>query len=223
MRNISKQLCGFVCVLVLAIFISEGFEVQAKESSRWNALLSKYQEQDNVDCLIFVKYKGSSKADFCMYRKTKSGTWNCVVKCDAYVGQNGINKSREGDRKTPTGIYNITMGMGLKKNPGTAVRYKKINRHLYWSARKKDYNTLVDSRKAPGVYGEHLVEYKPYYNYALVLDYNRKCIYKKGSAIFLHCAAYKQYTQGCIAIKEKYMKRVMKKVTRNTKICIYRR
>lgn len=58
-------------------------------------------------------------------------------------------------------------------------------------------------------------------NYALAIDYNKKCIYKKGAAIFLHCTGSNPYTGGCVAVKEKYMKKIMKTVDKNAKICIY--
>ena len=70
--------------------------------------------------------------------------------------------------------------------------------------------------------GEHLIDYDPQYNYALALDYNKKCIYLKGSAIFLHCFGNHTYTEGCIAVSEKDMKKILRNTTTHTKICIYR-
>ena len=32
-----------------------------------------------------------------------------------------------------------------------------------------------------------MIEYDPWYDYGLALDYNKKGKYLKGSAIFLHC------------------------------------
>lgn len=218
--------------LLISILLAAGstmfFSLEAKAitssgdnaGKRWRRIFVKYQNDKNVDRLIFVKYKGGSKAGFYMYKKTNN-SWKRIIKCFAYVGKNGINKKRAGDYRTPTGTYQITMGFGIKKNPGTKITYKKLNKYLYWSARKKDYNQLVDIRKSPGVYGEHLIHYKPQYNYALAMDFNKKGIYPKGSAIFLHCTGKNKYTAGCIAIKEKYMKKVLKNVTKHTKICIY--
>lgn len=195
---------------------------EVNAATRWQQLLEKYENNSTVDHLIFIKYKNKANAEFNMYEKTDTG-WKRIIKCNAYVGKKGIDKKRAGDLKTPTGTYNITLGFGLKSNPGTQITYKKINKYMYWSARKKDYNQLVDCRKSPGVYGEHLIEYKPHYNYALAMDFNKKGVYSKGSAIFLHCTGKNNYTHGCIAIKEKYMKKVMKNVTNKTKICIYKK
>ena len=81
---------------------------------------------------------------------------------------------------------------------------------------------MIDIRKVKASRsGEHLLDYKPHYNYALAIDYNKNCVYKKGSAIFLHCTGSNPYTGGCVAVKQKYMKKIMQTVDKNAKICIY--
>ena len=156
-----------------------------------------------------------------MYKKV-NGKFKKVFACASYVGKNGINKKREGDKKTPTGTYGFTKAFGIKSNPGSKIKYIKLNSYLYWSADRKYYNQMIDIRKVKASRaGEHLIRYRPHYNYALAIDYNKKCIYKKGAAIFLHCTGSNPYTGGCVAVKEKYMKKIMKTVDKNAKICIY--
>ncbi|MBR5047981.1 MAG: L,D-transpeptidase family protein, partial [Eubacterium sp.] len=210
-----------LCVLALCLLPSA--RVRAGESGRWEKLKEKYAADQDVDRLLFVKYKGNSRARFLMYTKTDDNRWEKLISCDAFVGRRGINKKREGDRKTPTGTFGFTRAFGIKKNPGTSLDYLRVSRYHYWSSRKKDYNRLVDSRKAKGVYGEQLIRYKPQYNYAINIDFNPKNTYGKGSAIFLHCTGSHRYTLGCVAIPEKYMKKVLKNATEHMKICIYRK
>lgn len=193
----------------------------AVKKDKWTTLLQKYEKNKKVNQLIFVKYKGKSKANVILYKKA-NGKFKKVFTCASYVGKNGINKKREGDSKTPTGIYGFTKAFGIKKNPKSKIKYTKLNKYYYWSGDKKYYNQMIDIRKVKASRsGEHLIEYNPEYNYALALDYNKKCVYKKGSAIFLHCTGKKKYTAGCIAVKEKYMKKIMQTVDKNAKICIY--
>lgn len=206
-------LCFLLCMLLLPC-------VHIKAVTKWQQIKADYENDEEVDHLIFVKYKKKAKADIYFYEKTENG-WNKVFQCAGIVGMNGIDKEREGDMKTPTGTYNITLAMGIKENPGTQMDYIQIDKRMYWSARKKDYNQLVIRKKATWIRGEHLIGYAPYYNYLLAMDFNKEGEYKKGSAIFLHCMGKPKYTHGCIAIKEKYMKRLMKRVTTKTKICIY--
>ena len=193
----------------------------AVKKNRWTRLIQKYEKSEKVNQLIFVKYKGNSKADIILYKKV-NGKFKKVFACAGYVGKNGINKQREGDKKTPTGTYGFTKAFGIKSNPGSEIKYIKLNSYLYWSADRKYYNQMIDIRKVKASRaGEHLIRYRPHYNYALAIDYNKKCIYKKGAAIFLHCTGSNPYTGGCVAVKEKYMKKIMKTVDKNAKICIY--
>lgn len=129
---------------------------------------------------------------------------------------------KEGDRKTPAGVFGFTKAFGIKDNPGAKLPYTKLNPYLYWCGDKQWYNTLVDVRETPHeCSGEHLISYVPHYNYVLAIDYNPECIFGKGSAIFLHCTGSNPYTGGCVAVNESNMIRIMQTVDKGAKICIY--
>ena len=188
-----------------------------------------------------MKYKSGSKASLEIWKKvpdkettstdqtenTIEYSWKKILSCKACVGEKGIYKKKEGDLKTPVGIFNITMAFGRKKSPGTSgISYIKLNKYHYWSAEKATYNTFVDVRQLgrKRVKGEHLIKYNPWYNYSLAMDFNKKCVYRKGSGIFLHCdGGGRTNTLGCVAVSEKNMKKIVKNTTLNTKICIYRK
>ena len=226
----SRKLTGiFLLLLLLSFGFSGVMSVHAKPASqkKWNSLLKKYRGKANTDRLIFVQYKGGSNCRVRMYKKTEAddGTvrWEKILNCKGYVGQNGIGKKRQGDRKTPKGVYWITGAFGILDDPGTQIPYTKLNRYLYWSGEAGTYNTMVDSRQlgyAPSG-SEHLISYKPHYNYALVIGYNTKNIVGKGSAIFMHCTGPNPYTAGCVAVPEEKMREVILVVTGKTRICIY--
>lgn len=246
-------LSNMVCMRAEAKKKTPDYSKKIYDKTRWKAIQKDYLNS-STDRLIFVKYKKGSKAIVEMWEKIEKennshanepvktsdemGTnaqnadncgekaWKKIISCNAYVGKNGINKVRQGDRKTPVGIYNITMAFGRKKSPGTAgISYTKLNKYHYWSTEKETYNTFVDVRKLKRkqMNGEHLITYNPWYNYSLALDYNKKCTYLKGSGIFLHCVGGgRTYTAGCIAVSEKNMKKIVRNTTKNTKICIYK-
>ncbi|SCG89977.1 Uncharacterized protein conserved in bacteria [uncultured Clostridium sp.] len=89
---------------------------------------------------------------------------------------------KEGDRKTPAGVFGFTKAFGIKDNPGAKLPYTKLNPYLYWCGDKQWYNTLVDVRETPHeCSGEHLISYVPHYNYVLAIDYNPECTFGKGS------------------------------------------
>lgn len=203
--------------------------------NKWSDLQDKYLPKDKVQQLIFVKYLGNSQATLLLYTKvtpdadpsdSKSASadpyWKKVLSCDAYVGQNGIDKKKEGDRRTPTGSFTITHAFGVKKDPGSRMDYLKLKDHHYWCGDREHYNQLIDIRKDPhDCRGEHLISYTKQYAYAMALNYNKKCTYGKGSAIFLHCFGYNPYTLGCVAVSRENMKTILKTCGDNTKICIY--
>lgn len=193
----------------------------ATKTTKWQKLLARYKNSTTVNQLVFVKYEGGTRATVELYNRV-NGSLKRVFSCPGYVGNNGINKVREGDRKTPTGTFGFTKAFGIKSNPGSKIPYTKLNKYLYWCGDKKYYNTMVDVRiKKHNCVGEHLITYNPHYNYALAIDYNPEHTYKKGSAIFLHCTGSNPYTGGCVAVSERYMKKIMQTVDQNAKICIY--
>ena len=164
----------FMCILIAGSIL--GSYQNAKNVSaadRWQKLFDKYRYDKNVNRLIFVKYISGSDAELIMYRK-KGNIWIRILDCPALVGENGIDKKREGDRKTPTGNFTPTIAFGLRKNPGTGLHYKKINKYLYWSGDEEKFREYSfkdqNSRKEFETFCESLVEKGSPENRALSYD-----------------------------------------------------
>lgn len=238
------EIRGIICPILAS---AKDYGKAKDNRTRWDDIKHNYRNT-KTDRLIFVKYKGKTSAALEMWEKVSAvkapspdmadGTalsedegitaaWKKIVSCKAYVGANGLGKKREGDKKTPVGIYNVTMAFGRKRSPGTAgISYTKLNKYHYWSSERDSYNRFVDVRtqNRTRMDGEHLISCDPWYNYALALDYNRRCVYPKGSAIFLHCFGGKNaYTMGCIVVSEESMKQIVRHTTEHTKICIFKK
>ena len=133
-----------------------------------NEILNKYKDDKKVKQLICVQYVSDSNAIFKMYvkdKKQKNG-WNLIVATDAFVGKNGIGKQKEGDLQTPFGVFNITKAFGIKKNPGTKLKYINVTDNIYACDEDcKYYNQIIDSKKTKHqCKGEHLIQYCPQYN-----------------------------------------------------------
>ena len=159
-----------------------------------------------------------------MLTKNPEESWELALQCQAYLGKNGIDKTREGDRRTPTGDYGFLMAFGAKENPGSIIPYTKLTNTMYLCGDKEYYNQFIDVSKINHTCSgnsEHLLSYIPQYNYALFLDYNKEHTYGKGSAIFLHCFGNYPFTLGCISIAEENMVKVLRTVDANARICIY--
>jgi L,D-peptidoglycan transpeptidase YkuD (ErfK/YbiS/YcfS/YnhG family) len=160
-----------------------------------------------------------------MYVKDKKqkNIWTLILTTNAFIGKNGIVKQKEGDSKTPIGIFNITKAFGIKENPGTELKYIKVTENLYACDENcKYYNQIIDSKKVKHqCKGAHLIDYSPQYNYGLCINFNSENIYPKGSNIFIHVKGRKNYTAGCIAVDEESMITILKNATTKTKVYIY--
>lgn len=228
-REVMKK--QLICALIIAVFCVTALAVVpnldpafAAKPTKWTNLQKKYQKDPKVKELVFVKYNGRNKTYLYMYKKNKKNQWKKVLSCKAYVGQYGINKVREGDRRTPTGDFPLEQPFGILKNPGSIMPYTQVNQYLYWCGDRSHYNKMVDIRTYPHkCRGEHLKDYPKQYAYAMNIGYNPKGEWGKGSAIFLHCFGYARYTLGCVAVSQKNMKKILKTVEPGSRICIYKK
>lgn len=198
-----------------------GYGIRGEQCDTWEWLLNKYQDDDSTRQLLFIQYTGGSSAQAVYYSKSGS-SWKKVFTGTADVGSNGIDKAKEGDRKTPTGTFAMTGGFGIASDPGARMDYLKVNKYHYWCGDDSYYNTLIDIRKkSHSCLGEHLIDYKGVYDYGMFLNYNPQCIVGKGSAIFLHCKGNTGSTGGCIAVSRSNMIKILQTAQTGAKICIY--
>lgn len=166
---------------------------------------------------------GEKNAELYFYEQTKQGTWSLNFSCLGQIGKNGIGKEREGDLKTPRGFFSPLFAFGIADNPGTQLPYKKVNASLYWvdDSRSKYYNRMVSVKEIEKdwKHAEDLIKEWDSYQYAIVLDYNHRCVPEAGSAIFIHCLPTKG--AGCIAIEEAFMKKLLKRANTSMIIAIF--
>ena len=141
--------------------------------------------------------------------------WTQIINTSGNIGNNGLGKTKEGDKKTPRGIYGFTMAFGAKENPGTKLNYVQVNQNNFWvdDSNSVYYNKMVDVTTVQKDWNsaEKLYINGKSYNYALATSYNLDCVPGKGSAIFVHCLPTAGY--GCIAIPEDQMKLLLTKVS----------
>ena len=149
---------------------------------------------------------------------------NYKIRCA--VGKRGVGKKKkEGDFITPLGNYRIKKVFFRKdrlKNLKTKIQKFEINKNMGWcnDPLSSSYNKLI---KYPFNFSsEKLYRNDNIYDIIIVINYNINPIIKnKGSAIFIHIAKknYKK-TEGCVAIKKRDMKKLLKMISNSTKILI---
>ena len=203
--------------LLVKVKVTADQQVQQSEAAKLDCA-------DETSQIVLVDYESGSKATLSVHEK-KNGVWTELASCRAYLGSKGIGKTKEGDKKTPTGTFNLTQPFGIKADPGANMAYTKVTKYHYWcgTSSSEYYNRLVDMRKVDRKYtssDEHLISYGSVYNYCMFIDYNAQGVAGKGSCIFLHCTGKNKYTAGCIAVSESMMKKIIQWAKPGAKIVI---
>lgn len=175
--------------------------------------VAKYTDQ------IIVVAVSDDGARLCFYERAteKKETWRLVLETEAMIGKNGLGKTKEGDGKTPVGVFRFTKAFGILENPGTKMEYMKVDERHYWvdDSDSKYYNQFIsiDAVSPDWESAEHICDYGESYHYVLATSYNSDRIPGVGSAVFLHCTSEDAgATAGCIAIPEVYMREVIEHV-----------
>ena len=143
------------------------------------------------------------------------------------VGKNGISKQKkEGDKKTPKGIFMIDSLYYRKdrlKKPSTALKCIEIKKNMGWCDdvnNPKKYNKLIKINKS--IKFEKLRRTDHKYDLLLPIKYNfKKPVIGLGSCIFMHLTKNYQPTAGCIALQKKDFLIMLRLIKKNTKIKIY--
>ena len=157
----------------------------------------------------------------------REGVWQEVFSASAFVGKAGIVAAadkREGDGKTPAGVYALGRAFGVLDDPGSRIPYTKLRPGDCWvdDPQSRHYNTWVraDAPDKDWRSAENLAREKIAYAHALVIEYNtRPIVPGAGSAIFLHCATGRA-TAGCVSVSESAMKKALAFAGPGTRIVI---
>jgi L,D-peptidoglycan transpeptidase YkuD (ErfK/YbiS/YcfS/YnhG family) len=126
----------------------------------------------------------------------------------AVAGSNGLapaGEKREGDGRTPSGVFTLERGFGYEPFP-TKLPYLVLTPEMIWidDPRSGRYNTLAEKREGEGLSYEIMRRADDLYKYGIVVEYNTSgTIPGAGSAIFFHIwRSPATPTAGCIAVAE---------------------
>ena len=148
-----------------------------------------------------------------------------IFKC--CVGKKGTtNNKREGDKKTPKGIFeieNLYFRKDRKKKPHTQLKCINIKKDMGWCNDVRFFNKYNKLFKIEKKIKHEKLKRRDYkYDYLIPIKYNfKKPIAGLGSCIFLHITRDYKPTAGCIALNENDFLIMLKIIKKNTKIKIY--
>jgi L,D-peptidoglycan transpeptidase YkuD (ErfK/YbiS/YcfS/YnhG family) len=159
--------------------------------------------------IVVVKFLGGIKAKVTLCQK-QGTSWKSVFSSPfrAVIGKNGLaslGKKKEGDLKTPAGLYPIGEAFGMQPLAlKMDYKYLTADDKFIDDVNNKQYNSWVNGPTDAKSYESMLIE--PY-TFGAVINYNMNpTVAGAGSAIFIHLwRSPHSSTNGCIALDKKQL------------------
>jgi L,D-peptidoglycan transpeptidase YkuD (ErfK/YbiS/YcfS/YnhG family) len=177
----------------------------------------------------------SSHARLRAYERSADGTWTRRFgPVPARLGRNGFapaDRRRQGTRTTPAGTFALPWAFGTRPDPGTLLRYRRVDATDWWPYDPRDpatYNVWQPRRTRTSdwrtSWAEDLSSYGRQYRYAAVVDFNlpggvradggerrarRPADTRRGGGIFLHVER-PGATTGCVSVAQRDMKALLR-------------
>jgi L,D-peptidoglycan transpeptidase YkuD (ErfK/YbiS/YcfS/YnhG family) len=148
---------------------------------------------------------GTSSATVTAYERDASGWKQVFGPWFAYIGRNGVAPSgakREGDGRTPSGVYGFDFMFGVNADPGVHYPFRRVTgSNIVWDddPSSTSYNEWIDTDAQPAGADPEPMYNTPSYFYGAVIAYNDARTPGLGSAIFLH-VSHGSSTAGCVAL-----------------------
>jgi L,D-peptidoglycan transpeptidase YkuD (ErfK/YbiS/YcfS/YnhG family) len=148
---------------------------------------------------------GTSYATLTAFERDGNGWRQVFGPWSAYVGRNGVapyGDKREGDGRTPSGVYGFDFMFGIYGDPGTHYPYRAVTgANIVWDddSNSANYNRWIDTNTASAGVNPEPMYNSPSYDYGAVIAYNTARTPGLGSAIFLH-VSHGSSTAGCVAL-----------------------
>lgn len=213
--KIKKSLkIALLFLLLLTIFSLEGC-VFAPFAAKFNAgdfLISRGNKIGQSSQILLAQDNS-----FLFFTRTKlyamekrENKWQMAFEpFDAVIGTNGFapeGEKREGDGRTPSGIYPLKMTFGYDAAIGTKMPYRQALNDDVWvdDPSSGDYNRWVKKSATLAASYEMMKREDNLYKQGVIIEYNTDPVIKgNGSAIFLHIWKGEGIpTAGCVAVSE---------------------
>jgi L,D-peptidoglycan transpeptidase YkuD (ErfK/YbiS/YcfS/YnhG family) len=214
-RNIAGITCWVFCnylfFLSLITFLTFA-EISAAFAIDTNTIfaLLKNIPDESSQILLVTNSNPSSFAVKIYVLAKQNGKWeNALKPINGVIGKNSfaeLGKKREGDGRTPSGIFSIERTFGYAESISTKMPYRQALPDDLWidDVNAGDYNRWAKAGETRAKSYEGMKRDDNLYKYGIVIEYNTNPVVKGyGSAIFFHVwAAEEKPTAGCVAVEE---------------------
>jgi L,D-peptidoglycan transpeptidase YkuD (ErfK/YbiS/YcfS/YnhG family) len=133
------------------------------------------------------------------------------------IGKNGFAppaEKREGDGRTPSGIFLLGTVFGYESSFPTKMPYRQATNEDIWvdDINADDYNRWVKRRATRASSFEKMRRSDNLYKYGIVVEYNMNPIVKGyGSAIFIHVwRGQGRPTEGCVGMSQEDIVKIIR-------------
>jgi D-alanyl-D-alanine dipeptidase len=134
------------------------------------------------------------------------------------VGRNGLaaeGQKREGDGKSPSGVFPLGTAFGFAAAADLAVPYRQLRdaTECVDDSASRYYNEVVDRDNIPTVdwSSSEKMRQVDQYRWGMVVNYNTPPERNRGSCIFLHIwSGPSSTTAGCTAMKQEDLETLLK-------------
>jgi L,D-peptidoglycan transpeptidase YkuD (ErfK/YbiS/YcfS/YnhG family) len=214
----------FVFIMALFLILFSSTIYSAKESgplADLSPFIKKFIAHPTTligesEQLIFANNRDASSFRVTIHALERSkGVWHLVFPAFAgSIGEKGfaaINHKREGDGKSPSGIFPLGIAFGYDPSVATKMPYRQATDDDFWvdDVNSEDYNKWVKGKPNASSW-EKMKRDDDQYMYGVVIEYNMHPIIKgKGSAIFLHVWKRGGATLGCVSMPEEMVLKIL--------------
>jgi len=179
------------------------------------ALLAQAPGKTKQAIVVFVPHKEQYGAELSCFERSKDHWRQYFPPVPALIGYAGLaepEEKREGDGKTPPGMYALRFSFGQRATPPGKMPYRLMRDDDFWidDPSSPAYNTL-QSGDIGSVSAERMKLKDGTYDLGLLIEYNTNpAIPGLGSAIFVHIWKNpREATHGCVALERKNLERIM--------------
>ena len=213
--KIKKALTITLSLSILLMIISfQGCFLASLSTKFDTGLFLKSQENKigNSSQILLVKddsFLFFTRTTLYALEKHRDGWKMSFEPLNAVIGKNGfapVGAKREGDGKTPSGIYPLKRTFGYDESIITRMPYRQALSDDIWvdDPNAEDYNRWIKKQETHAASYEIMKRGDNLYKYGIVIEYNTNPVIKaNGSAIFLHIWKGEGLpTAGCVAVSE---------------------
>jgi L,D-peptidoglycan transpeptidase YkuD (ErfK/YbiS/YcfS/YnhG family) len=203
-----------LCLTFLFLFVSC---VPAKHVTDIKPIIDSLKIRESSQALVVTNDCPSSFVVNVFTLEKKGGKWEKVGDAiEGVIGKNGFadpGEKREGDGKSPSGIFRLKMAFGYDKSIRTKMPYRQASSDDLWidDVNAVDYNHWVKKEDTQAASYEKMKRDDNLYKYGIVVEYNTNPVIKGfGSAIFIHVwGGENTATGGCVAVAEDNLIRIL--------------